>query len=188
MLKRVAKVVAERLFGPYQLNRIYMRELEQVAAAPPARYDIRPISSAEQFAAAIDQRMREHAWYAGENAPGFGLWENERLVCTCMFWNHKRFSDSSPIRVGEREAVLVDVITAQESRGKGYAPALIGFAEAALKRAGFVRLYAWVWHSNHPSRRAFEKAGWKYVAFVVQTTPLGWGKPVRFEKRIHSRT
>jgi RimJ/RimL family protein N-acetyltransferase len=184
MLKRATKRIAEILFAPYELNRVYGIDLRNYDKPAPSGFDLRKVTSAEEISGAADSLLREHAWYAGENAFAFGLWDGDSLVCSCVFWDHRRFHDSSLMTLGEGEAIMVDLVTAPKWRGRGYAPLVIRFAETELKRGGFERLYSWVWHSNEPSKRAFEKAGWSYIAFVVKVTPLGLGKTVRLERRI----
>jgi RimJ/RimL family protein N-acetyltransferase len=64
-------------------------------------------------------------------------------------------------------------------RGKRIAPALIEASLHDVRRHGFERAYARVWHSNHPSLRAFQSAGWQRVATVVELHPFGRKKPLR---------
>ena len=187
MLRRFAKWIAELLFAPYELNRIYLLDVTQYDKAAPSGFDLRPITSPDQIRDSPDPQMREHAWYAGEEAHAFGLWENGALVCMCVFWSHRRFRDAGILKLQERQVVMVDLITVAECRGRGYAPIVIRYAETELKRAGFQTLYSWVWHSNQPSIRAFEKAGWSYIAFVAKLTPIGYGKAIRLERRVRPR-
>ncbi|HET6277960.1 MAG TPA: GNAT family N-acetyltransferase [Candidatus Polarisedimenticolia bacterium] len=65
------------------------------------------------------------------------------------------------------EAKLIDVVTAPEERGKGFAPRLIREASAFMHSLGYERIYARIWHSNHASQRAFVKAGWKRMGTVL---------------------
>ena len=48
-----------------------------------------------------------------------------------------------------------------------------------MRKRGFVRLYARIWHNNLPSIRAFIKAGWKYERFVLELEPFRIGKRLR---------
>src|SRR6478672_927404 len=49
-----------------------------------------------------------------------------------------------------------------------------------MGEAGYARLYAWIWHSNIPSVRAFQKAAWKDVALTVSLHVPGVGRQIRF--------
>lgn len=183
-MKAQLQRVANLLFKEYQLNRIYCLDL---AAHPPSTpealpdgAEIRVIDSPAQIAASPDQRIRDHAWYAGERAVGYGIWEDGRLICMCWFWlvGHA----SMPGRfaaLGETEAVMVDLLTTPPCRGKGYALAIARFAAHDLHARGFSKLWTWVWHSNTPSIRVFTKAGWTYSHFLAEIQPHGRRAPLR---------
>ncbi len=40
-----------------------------------------------------------------------------------------------------------------------------------MRQRGFRRMYARIWHSNDPSKHAFEAARWERVAFVLEVQP-----------------
>ena len=69
------------------------------------------------------------------------------------------------------EAVIVDLYTSPESRGLGIASALIVVACRQLFRRSFRRVYATVEVQNTPSRRAFERSGFRSIG---QFTSRGW--------------
>jgi len=175
LLKRFATF----FFGSYRLVRVYTKNLDTQAQAASEKYDIRALDWPEQFNASDDQRLRDHGLFAGEDAMGFGLWEGELLVCECVFWTHVRFRDSALGPVASDVAVLVDMLTAERARGRGYAHAVLRHAEAALGRAGYRRVMGQVWHSNLASIRTFDKAGWEYSHFVVELFPFRREKPWR---------
>jgi RimJ/RimL family protein N-acetyltransferase len=52
-----------------------------------------------------------------------------------------------------------------------------------MSQKGYRRLYARIWHSNHPSIATFEKAGWAYIALVIEVFPLGLKSPWRLVRR-----
>jgi GNAT superfamily N-acetyltransferase len=121
---------------------------------------------------AADARIREHAWYGGDDAIGFGLWESGDLVSATWFWTNRRFRDSGIWTLGDDEAIMVDLLTAESHRGQGFAPILTIFAAEELRKQNFRALYTWVWHSHRSSIRNFEKAGWTYIAFVAEANLL----------------
>jgi GNAT superfamily N-acetyltransferase len=176
LIKRVAKL----LFGRYRLIRVYTKNLEFEKPQVPNGHDLRRIDRQDEIEAAKDQSIRERAWYSGENALGFGLWDRGSLACTCFYWTSLRFRDDALGPVTSDTAVLMDMLTAQAARGQGYASIVLAYADACLKDAGYRRLLGWVWHSNLPSIRTFEKSGWTYAAFVVEIFPFGRDKPLRF--------
>jgi GNAT superfamily N-acetyltransferase len=186
MLKRIAKRFAAMLFGRYELNRIYVLDLRSHQNPGRDRGDVRRIGPAE-MRVCDDPLIRNHAWFAeGEDVHAFGLWEQGELVATCVFWVHDRLRNTLPGDVIDRGAFLVDLVTAARARGRGCAGTLLHAAASEMKSAGFQRLFARVWHTNRPSIRAFEKAGWSYVKFVATLTPLGYGKQIRLERRVRA--
>jgi L-amino acid N-acyltransferase YncA len=75
----------------------------------------------------------------------------------------------------------MEILTREAFRGRGYAPVLLQYAVREMKQNRFKSLYAWIWHSNIASVRAFEKAGWRYIAFVTEVLPFNAGKILRFQ-------
>lgn len=89
-----------------------------------------------------------------------------RPVCTTTIRSAATYRRAT-LDLQPDEAKLIDVITAAEERGKGFAPLLIRDATAFMKTLGYERIYARIWHSNHASQRAFEKAGWRRTGTVL---------------------
>jgi GNAT superfamily N-acetyltransferase len=176
LLKRAASF----LFGRYRLIRVYAKELGSDDTVVPSGYDLRSIHRQDEMEAADDEGLRDHAWYVGENALGYGLWDDGRLVCTCIYWTSLRFHDDALGPVRSDTAILVDMLTAEGARGRGYASVVLAYANACLRRAGYRRALSWVWHSNLPSIRTFEKSGWAYTTFVIEIFPFGPNRPCRF--------
>lgn len=172
-MKELLKRLAHALFGDYQLNRIYCLDLTDRPPLASERLPdgavIQVIESPQQIAASPDKRIRDHAWYAGEHARGYGIWEDDQLICMCWFWMPARPGMPARFsRLSEKEAVMVDLLTTSLCRGKGYAVAITKFAERDLRDKGYSKLWTWVWHSNSPSIRVFSKAGWTYSHFLAE--------------------
>jgi len=183
-MKAAVKRVLRLLFRDYQFNRIYYRTLGTAASATDdgnVRADLRVIESKAQFADASDPRIREHAWYVDDQARVYGLYEGGDLVCICAFWlaGHRGMPGRFATLASD-EAVMVDLLTAPQSRGKGHALVLARHAERDLLRLGKRRLLTWVWHSNSPSIRVFEKAGWTYSHLLLEFQPRGAKDYLRF--------
>jgi GNAT superfamily N-acetyltransferase len=100
-----------------------------------------------------------------------------------LVWDSTRFRDWKMWRIAERQAIMVDLLTVDGDRRRGLASALIAYAAAEMKRAGYQRLCAWIWHSNLPSIRTFERAGWRWLALVIQVQLLGVGPVIRVSRR-----
>jgi RimJ/RimL family protein N-acetyltransferase len=99
----------------------------------------------------------------------------------CWYWlkNDPRTPARFFSQLKDDEPVMVDLITAQAYRGRGYASLIVGYSEQQLSKAGYSRLWTWVWHSNHPSIRTFEKCGWRYDEFLIEVEPFRTGKSLQ---------
>lgn len=185
-MKRLLKKIVRSFLADYQLNRIYCLDLVANQAEPrpslPGGAVIATIDSADAVTHCSDKSMRDHAWYAGEDAIGYGVWETGELVCLSWFWTAQhanlpgRFS-----RLTAREAVMVDLLTTPQCRGKGYAVAIAHYAAIDLAKRGYQRLWTWVWRNNWPSVSVFKKAGWTYVLFLVEFKLAGTQRYLRFK-------
>ncbi len=178
----LARRLAHWLAGEYALYRIFAIE---TASAPevetPAGMRWIALDDANPLTAANDPELAALAGYAGDDATGCALLHAGVPVTACWFWHGERYRRRRnfwPLAAGE--AKLVQITTAQDWRGRGLAPLLLGIAVREMARRGFVRLYARVWHSNTPSVQAFRKAGWREVAFVAELHPFGRRRPLRF--------
>lgn len=163
--------------GDYRFNRIYRLDAGITDLSFPPDITGSVLGAAPP--AAADDRLLERFSYGGENAYGFGLFLEGQLAAICWFWGHLRFQDPLLWHLSSGEAIMVDLVTAPKYRGRGLAPLLIRYAGNEMRRAGMRDLYTWVWHSHHASRRAFEKAGWRQIAWVLETYPFGARRPLR---------
>lgn len=179
-MKEILKAFARLVFAEYQLLRVYVVDTKVREIEPVHRIRLGRIAEEELVLhEAKDSDLQSHAWYAGEHSTGFGLWEAGRLVCLCWIWTHNHPSLPKHFaQIGTDEAVLMDIITASSSRGKGYAPMLIRHAESEMGKQGYRRLWAWIWHSNTPSIRSFTKANWTYSHFLVELRVRGFDRTI----------
>jgi len=149
------------------------------ANKPQESYEIRLITR-EDIINSDDAHIYEQGWYGGEGSCIFACIVGERIVALCVYWYGDRYLTRNFWPLKEKEAKLVQVYTLPEMRGKGLAPMLIQHSTDAMIRQGFVTLFARVWHSNHSSRKAFEKSNWMAVATVLEIQPVKGIKPVKF--------
>ncbi len=183
-MKKIAKYVLKRVFKEYQINRIYSRDISGKLpdAISPTGIQVGPIEKKEMILLSSDTRIKEHAYYAGDHAHGYGIWEDDDLVCMCWFWGagHERipgrFASLQP-----DEAIMVDLLTTEKCRGRGYAVLISQYAEKNLAAAGINQLWTWVWHNNSPSIRVFEKLGWVYRGILVEVKFAGIKDFLRFK-------
>lgn len=178
-MKEFVKKLLRLVAGDYAVYHIYAQDFASVA--PPAyttgELTVRALSSDEVLESA-DAKIREQAGYLGEGAHGFGCFAAGRIVGVCFYWHGARYLKRNFWPLGPREAKLVQIFTVPDMRGRSVAPTLIVHSSAAMRDEGFERIFARIWHSNLPSVRAFERAGWKKINTVVQLKPFflprGW--------------
>jgi GNAT superfamily N-acetyltransferase len=161
--RNLIKACLTLLAGDYAPYRIYTVDL---VPAPPT------IPSEP----GIEMRTIEE----GPDTLGFAAFVDSARACACWIWYGERYRRERNFwPLGAKEAKLVQIETDPEFRGRGLAVKLLHHAGAEMRRRGFERMYARIWHSNVPSMRAFEKAGWTYEKFVLEVDPLRIGHRLR---------
>lgn len=181
-MKTHVKKLARWLLGEYSPYYIYAHALTPTAHSSHdsgAVIHVRPIDEAA-LSASADALIRAQTGYAGEGSHAYAAYDDERIVGVCFYWFGERYRTRNfwPLAVGE--AKLVQIVVLPDARGRGIAPRLIQVSSQDLIQKGFRRAYARIWHSNTPSVRAFERAGWTRIAFVFECYPFGRRQPLRF--------
>jgi RimJ/RimL family protein N-acetyltransferase len=176
-MKALLKKLAHLLLGEYAAYYVYTHPCA-AGPVPPSPFAVRPVD-ADQIRAADDALLRAQAFYAGEGALTYACMDGTRMVGLCCYWHGERYRPRGfwPLRADE--AKLVQIVTASDMRGRKVARAMLDATLPDVARHGFARAYARVWHSNTPSLRAFEGAGWQRVALVVELNPLRRRQPWR---------
>lgn len=175
--KRALKIMAGAALGDYRFNRIYRNERVCATLSLPAGTMCSALENPSPDMA--DDSLLNRTFYAGEDAYGFRLLLEEQPAAICWFWGHVRFRDPLLWSLSAGEAIMVDLVTAPQFRGRGLATILIRYAAIEMRRLGMQNLYTWVWHSHHASYRAFERAGWRQIAWVLEVHPFGRQQPLR---------
>jgi GNAT superfamily N-acetyltransferase len=111
--------------------------------------------------------------YDGEQAACFVAEKQSEVIAACWYWFGETYQRRNFWPLRPEEAKLVQITSAVMARGRGVAAALIRFSTEQMLEAGFNALYARVWHSHAASLRAFENAGWREHAKVLEASPLG---------------
>ena len=156
MLGLLQKLV-RTLLGNYYLFRIYRLDL---SSAPPV--------CDPGFTIFSEPYDGEPENYAGPDSYGFAYEENGKRLCHCWVWYGERYRTRNFWPLKENEAKLIALETDETARGRGLAPKLLEYAAGKMGERGFNSLYARIWHSNQASVKAFEKAGLRYYALVVE--------------------
>ena len=188
-LKGLVKKLARLLLGDYAPYFIYCLVPEQTAS-PQTQEQALDVRLVDDSVLELTESpvMREQAGYFGAESLGFGCFHEDRLVGLCFYWYGDRYRQQRnflPLKDGE--AKLVQIIVSPEARGRGVATALIERSAGEVVRQGFRTLYARIWHSNVPSLKAFERAGWRRIALVLEINPFRSARPIRFRKQLRSQ-
>jgi len=168
------------LLGDYAIFKIYASPEAPPALAPRTDVSLRELDLAPGCRPPLAPDLEHLRACAGEESAGFAAIENGVAVCSCWYWYGKRYRQRNFWPLRRSEAKLVEIATSEDSRGRGLASALIAFSTVNMQERGFTRLHARIWHSNQPSIRAFEKAGWRRRALVVEVALCGLGRRLRF--------
>lgn len=166
--------MARRVFGDYK---VFVIMAADGPGAPPS-----PSDRACLGIFSTPAKPDPGAGYGGPDAHGFEWREGERRLCFCWVWQGERYRRERNFwPLAATEAKLISLETEPAARGRGIAPKVVNHARATMADLGITRLYARIWHSNIASLRAFEKAGWRRHATVVEIYPFG--RPLRFTFR-----
>ena len=183
-MKQLFKSVARVLLGDYSPYYIYQWNCSEDAIPPSEDHFLEVRLVDETTLKSLgDARLNEEAGYCGSESLCFGCFFNSQLVGVCFYWFGNRYRTRNFWPLKELEAKLVQIIVIPEMRGRGVARMLIRGSALEMAHQGFSSLYARIWHSNHPSLRAFESAGWHRIAFVLEVNPFRTSHPIRIRKK-----
>lgn len=141
-------------------------------------------------AADEEATIRDTAWCGGDNALGFALLRNDRIVSLQWFWFGARLKEAAFWTFEPDAAASVQLITVPAARGQGLATFLKQLSAARMRAMGFSKLYSRIWWTHAPSLRVSEKAGWTRAGTTFSVTvpwlnaPLEW-RQARGPKATH---
>ncbi len=185
MMNRIFKKIARVFLGDYSPYFIYHWERSDEPFSPGEHESLNVrLLDDTALKTSGDPRIQEHFGYSGSESLCFGCFFNNQLVGVCFYWFGDRYRKRNFWPLKEWEAKLVQIIVMPEMRGHGVATLLIRCSAVEMARQGFADLYARIWHSNHPSLKAFERAGWRRVAFVAEINPFRTAHPIRIKKNL----
>ena len=187
-MKEVVKKLAQILFGDYSAYKIYSRSKADASPSHPTTTATFRIEPVDEFAinSSAEPLIREQVGYAGPGSHAYACFDDGRIVGICFYWFGDRYLRRNFWPLVDGEAKLVQIISLPEMRGRGIATMLITLSCRHMMQTGFRQLYARIWHSNTPSLRAFERAGWMQVAFVLEINPLRQIQPIRIRLNFKS--
>jgi RimJ/RimL family protein N-acetyltransferase len=178
------KKIAHALLGDYAIYYIYACTSAQAGAPVGKDFQVRQ-TYADEIEASTDPVIREQAGYAGDQSIAYASFDRDRMVGVCFYWFGERYRRRNFWPLREKEAKLVQIVTVADLRGRGVATELVVASSAKVLSQGFDCVYARIWHSNTPSLRAFQRAGWSRLALVVEINPFRLPRPwrLRFKMR-----
>jgi len=180
MAKSILKAGLRRLFGAYSYYCIFASP-EDHRSANANHEDFLFNVDVDTLSNAHSETIRAQSWYAGSGSHTFVLLHQREIVAVCFYWFGDRYAERAYWPLKPSEAKLVQIVVDPAHRGCGFGPRLIEQSAAVMREFGFTLLYARIWHSNHPSLRAFQAAGWKQIARIVEVRLLGVGPRLRFQ-------
>ncbi|EDZ65500.1 acetyltransferase, GNAT family [Nitrosococcus oceani AFC27] len=187
LAKELSKKLARLVLGDYSAYYVYASPVDSENSAPTAsrpKFSVRATDQ-QMLELSSEPLIREQMHYLGEEAYAYACYLDNRIAGVCIYWYGERYRkrDFWPLR--NDEAKLVQIVTSPSMRRSGVATQLIALSCLDMLKRGFRRTYARIWHSNSPSLRAFERAGWSKVALVIEINPLRLRRPnrIRFNSR-----
>lgn len=184
-MKKLIKKIIHLIIGEYSPYFIYGRacNLQADASTSGSAPGFREMDT-EALASIDTTFVQEQRWYGGTETNCFTYIHEGQIAGICFYWHGERYKTRDFWPLKKTEAKLVQIVVAPEMRGRGIASRLIAFSTNEMARKGFDRLYARIWHSNDPSMKAFERAGWQRIAFVLELNPFRSARAIRLQKRI----
>lgn len=181
MASAVVKRVARALAGDYSIYRIYGSPVTETPV--PGGTARTPLTvektSGEYLASQLSSLINEQAGYGGSGTDVYVCRNDDKIVGVCCYWSGDRYRERNFLPIKNDEAKLVQIVVESDQRGMGVAPDLITQSCNDMLRTGKSRCYARVWHSNTPSTRAFEKAGWCHISTIIDVFPFGLSRHCR---------
>ena len=187
IVKEFIKKLARLLLGEYSAYKIYSWPTSSgvpITQKPSTTFRIEPVDR-ETIHCNGEPEIREQAGYAGPESYAYACFDGDSIVGVCFYWFGDRYRTRNFWPLENGEAKLVQIISLSAMRGRGVAAALVDASSRDMVKKGFRQLYARIWHSNLPSLRAFEKAGWARIAFVLEVHPFRRASPIRI--RVNAR-
>jgi ribosomal protein S18 acetylase RimI-like enzyme len=171
------KLLLKPLVGEYSAYLVYRSPDQDEPVL--AQFTVRALQASD-LDSSTDEVVRRQTSYLGPQSLGFVCMEGEQALGLCFYWFGERYRKRNFWPLQEDEAKLVQIVTVARAQGRGVATTLIRQSLARVRQAGFRCAFARVWHSNVGSYKAFERAGWRRIAFVAEIHPLGRAAPWRF--------
>jgi RimJ/RimL family protein N-acetyltransferase len=171
MVKRLAKVVLGAMLSDYRINILMAsRNISHYRSALPVDTVMKPVTNnhVNQLTKSQTHKMRNSVSYTKAGLRGYVLLKNDMPVCVAHFACSDQYDRMTTWPLKTNEVALMDIATEKTAQGQGYATALIKEATNTYHTQDVSRVIAFIWWSNHPSLRAFAKAGWHRIGISLE--------------------
>jgi RimJ/RimL family protein N-acetyltransferase len=186
VLKRIVKKVLGTVFSDYRIN-ILVASHNMGLNKPvlPVGTTMEPVTTrrVDQLTKSQSYKMRNSVSYTKAGLCGYVLVQNDVPVCVAHFAYGNQYDRTSTWPLNASEVALMDIATEEAVRGQGHAVTLIGEATSAYYARDVSRIIAFVWWNNHPSLRAFAKAGWRRIGISFEFNIGGAWRTIRLPLR-----
>jgi len=170
MLKRWLKKLAGLFLSEWRVNWILASPGGPAGEPVPDGLTVAPLAATEAAALGLSptHKVRNSLSYARKGFEGRVLMLGSQIVAVAHFAALGGYEFGSVWPLAAEQLALVDIVTEERFRGKGYAARLIREACDHYHRLGIDSLLAFIWWTNGPSLRAFRKAGWVRIGLSVE--------------------
>ncbi len=171
-IKAAVKALAGAAVRDYRVNWIYACTAPPASAAPVRAV---PVDEAicRQLEASENEQSRKAARYFRNGLAGLAIMESGAPGCVTHFATPAQYERAGTWPLAPGDLALMDIVTEPHARGKGHALRLIEDSARAMLMGDCRRLVCFIWWSNKPSFRAFEKAGWRRIGVSLEWTRGG---------------
>lgn len=180
-IKNLLKTLTQILLGDYSAYFIYScsnKDTWPDLSNTTTQFRVLLVDEAT-IKASPDPLIEKQAGYAGDGSYSYACYDGDRIVGVCFYWFGSRYMKRNFWPLLDGEAKLVQIIVQPSMRSRGIATSLIASSFQDMMHKDFSRVYARIWHSNDPSLRAFERAGWKKIGLIIEINPFRRARPIR---------
>lgn len=190
--KELLKTLARTVLGEYSAYYVYAspkqcEDSSHFHSTSQTNMYVREVDAAAVSSCA-ESLIQEQIGYLGAESHTFACYAGDQIAGVCIYWFAERYKKRNFWPLKESEAKLIQIVTVPTMRGKGIAATLIAASCRDMLDKGFSRTYARIWHSNTPSIRAFERAGWLRIAIIIEFNPFRRRRPFRICFDLKSQT
>jgi len=171
------------VIGEYAIWEIFFISTDNCSALSHS-ISIEPLTDLTIFNRSdLDSDIRKHNWNA-PGARGFVASIQEEIAGVCWYYSGYLMKGRPIGLLRPDEAELLQITIGRQFRNRRLGRTLIAETAFHMKQAGYKKLYAQIWHSNHSSKHAFRAAGWEKVGTVYKMAPIWSRQPIEIRRKL----